>query len=562
VSVEQKKGAILKKVFISYAADDPTWDTVSVTSLAQAIDAAGVSVLLDVRHQQSQGRKLSPAEWRTWMSTALAEADHVLCLASEKYAALWTRDETVSSGFGVAHESIRLTHTLYFQKNHNHGWIATVRKDGAERSCIPQDLQFDCPDYEWERERELLMKHVSGNTPVRVPEALQKNSVSKSTPVAPTDTCDILKPASLPHQIDHSVELLSASPEIRNEVAASKNLKAWATDAAICSPRSLIEWLMQEQVDRLPQTMQELRNCHAKALKACVDENTRNAAASATAALYLLCACRMVSIDSQGGLVPIPEMENDEAAAMLMASIVSVVLAGGRLRLQSADSTGTPFAEGTFSARLEGLSPDAELERALYATVVFSPDATKAGLKTGPLSKQEYADLLQALQDVRNVGAELQALTLVVFGSAPQHGHRFRLADELQVPLFHTSNEVALQVLGGMTPEKLVAQIKSLWKAVGADLRPSSRDSSHTVEPPWQEVLELLRQLVEHANGSGEAAKLREQLAELEKARSTGGKPSRDLLASTQKHLEGLNKVGDGFSGLIERVIKLLEYFQ
>ncbi|MDP2094910.1 MAG: hypothetical protein Q8K50_13625, partial [Hydrogenophaga sp.] len=265
--------------------------------------------------------------------------------------------------------------------------------------------------------------------------------------------------------------------------------------------------------------------------------------------------------DTREQLVPVPGMEDDEAAVKLMASIVSVVLAGGRLRLQSAAANGIPLAEGTFSARLQGFSSDDELERALYATVVLSADATNAGLKTGPLTQQEYADLQQALEDIRNVGTELQALTLVVLGSPPKPGHRFRLAEDLQVPLFHTADEVAIQVLG-MPPAKLISQLKALWKDVGSDIRPASPSAGHAAQPPWQEMLALLQQLVAQTKGSTDATTLQNQLAELETARTTGTKPSRDLLASTRRTVEGLNKVGDGFSDLVVRAIKFLEYFQ
>ena len=545
----------MKNIFISYAADDPVWDQASVLELVQAIDAVGAKVVWDVRHQESQGRKLSPAEWRDWMNSALKDSHHVLCLASEKYAALWQRDETVSGGFGVAHESIRMNHTLYFQKSRNRGWIATVRKDGAHRACIPGDLQYDCPEYEWPRESTWLMQHVSAKVQ---PQPVSAPGITQHAPTESLAAPAAQAPNPLAHQKAHSVELLAASTELQAATSASDNLKEWAKSATLDSPEKLVEWIMQSPIEDLSRTMRELRNCYAKAAKACKDEASKNAAASATAALYLLCVCRMVAIDSREQLVPVPGMEDDEAAVKLMASIVSVVLAGGRLRLQSAAANGTPLAEGTFSARLEGFSPDDELERALYATVVLSADATNAGLKTGPLSKMERAKLLQALRDIRNVGTDLQALTLVVFGSLPRPGYSFRLVEQLQVPLFHIADEVSLHVLGGMSPEDLVAQIDALWKDVGSDIRPASPSAGQAAQPPWQEMLALLQQLVEQTKGSTDAATLQNQLADLESARKSGTKPSRDLLAPTQKTLEGLNKVGNNFSDLIERLFQLM----
>lgn len=557
----------MKNIFISYAADDPVWDQASVLELAQAIDAVGAKVVWDVRHLESQDRKLSPAEWRDWMNSALKDSHHVLCLASEKYAALWQRDEPVSGGFGVAHESIRMTHTLYFQKNHNHGWIATVRKEGAPRACIPSDLQYDCPDYEWQRERDILMRHVSAKVQ---PQPVPALGITQHAPTESLAAPAAQAPNPLAHQKAHSIELLAASAELQAATSASKNLKEWARPASLDSPDKLVDWVMQLPIEKpsqavkespqavtLSDAMKELRNCYAKAAVACKDETSKNAAASATAALYLLCVCRMVAIDTRDPLVPVPGMEGDEAAVKLIASIVSVVLAGGRLRLQSAAANGTPLAEGTFSAQLEGFSSDDELERALYATVVLSPSATHAGLKTGPLTEQEYADLQQALEDIRNVGTELQALTLVVFGSPSKPGHRFRLADDLKIPLFHTADQVAVQVLG-MSPERLISQLKALWKDVGSDIRPAITSAGQAAQPPWQEMLALLQQLVEQTKGSTDAATLQKQLADLESASKSGTKPSRDLLAPTQKTLEGLNNVGNNFSGLIERLFQLM----
>jgi hypothetical protein len=113
-----------------------------------------------------------------------------------------------------------------------------------------------------------------------------------------------------------------------------------------------------------------------------------------------------------------------------------------------------------------------------------------------------------------------------------------------------------------MPPAKLISQLKALWKDVGSDIRPASPSAGHAAQPPWQEMLALLQQLVAQTKGSTDATTLQNQLAELETARTTGTKPSRDLLASTRRTVEGLNKVGDGFSDLVVRAIKFLEYFQ
>lgn len=157
----------MKKVFISHAADDAAWSAHEIEQLALAVEAAGGTVLLDHRHQTSMGRKLSPAEWREWMNASLADADHVVCLVSEEYQTHWARDPGTEGGFGIAHESIRIVHQLYFNKSRNDGKGLTVRKDGALRKLIPQDLQMDFPDYQWPSEKATLLLHLTGQKQAR-----------------------------------------------------------------------------------------------------------------------------------------------------------------------------------------------------------------------------------------------------------------------------------------------------------------------------------------------------------------------------------------------------------
>lgn len=149
-----------RRVLISYAADDPDWTPEQVEAVASAIEQAGIRVHLDRWHQRDRKRRLSLAEWQTWMDASIDGATHILCLVSARYRALWARDPAVPGGYGVAFESTRLIHHLYLLKQHNDGRILTLRPDGHGYDCIPRDLALDCPEYCWRAHLDDLLSHL------------------------------------------------------------------------------------------------------------------------------------------------------------------------------------------------------------------------------------------------------------------------------------------------------------------------------------------------------------------------------------------------------------------
>lgn len=149
-----------RRVLISHAADDPDWSPEQVDAVASAIQRSGIRVHLDRWHQRDRKRRLSLAEWQSWMDASIDGATHILCLVSARYRALWTRDPGVQGGMGVAFESIRLIHHLYLLKQHNDGRILTLRPDGHGYDCIPRDLALDCPEYRWAADLDILLSHL------------------------------------------------------------------------------------------------------------------------------------------------------------------------------------------------------------------------------------------------------------------------------------------------------------------------------------------------------------------------------------------------------------------
>lgn len=149
-----------RRVFISHAAGDADWPEEQVEAVAEAIRATGVAVSLDLWRQRDAERNLSLSEWMHWMDDQLESATHVLCLVSPHYRTLWGRKPGSGGGFGVAFEAIRLVHALYLQKQHNHGFILTLRPPGRGYDCIPLQLTLDCPTYAWTADRVQMLSHL------------------------------------------------------------------------------------------------------------------------------------------------------------------------------------------------------------------------------------------------------------------------------------------------------------------------------------------------------------------------------------------------------------------
>lgn len=150
-----------RQVFISHAADDPDWPPEVIEAVATAISDTGVTVRLDLRHQQVMSRHLPLSEWRDWMDDAIRDASHILCLVSPRYQQLWQRRPEGPGGLGVAFEPILMIHGLYLEKQGSHGRILTLRPQGQGYDCIPRDLQLDCAAYVWAVDRARLLSHLA-----------------------------------------------------------------------------------------------------------------------------------------------------------------------------------------------------------------------------------------------------------------------------------------------------------------------------------------------------------------------------------------------------------------
>ncbi len=184
-----------RQVFVSHAADDPDWPAQAVEAVALAIHEAGIGVRLDLWHQRDIGLRPSLSEWQDWMDEAIDGSSHILCLVSSRYRQLWARKPEDAGGYGLAFESIHMSHILYLLKQRNHGRILTLRPEGSDYDCIPRTLAMDCSAYVWAKECALLLSHVGrAALPGHVVSPAHKPDVTTAIAVTPATPSPATRP--------------------------------------------------------------------------------------------------------------------------------------------------------------------------------------------------------------------------------------------------------------------------------------------------------------------------------------------------------------------------------
>lgn len=547
-----------RQVFISYAAKDPEWTEEKVEELAKLILNAGVSVRLDVWHQRDSKRLLSPGEWRDWMADSLKQSTNVMCLVSERYRMLWDRSDASEGGFGVAFESIRLEHALYIQKQRNRGRILTVRIDGNGYDSIPHDLALDCPPYCWVTDRDILISHLceaehmtSGITPERL-----QSDVAQDVFQTVADSGTELNSELLRHQAGHAVSSLRRAPGYWAGLCRSGNLMNWLPAKCLGSPSSLVEELTRLSPEMLQRVMRELREVF-KDTRAQLSDAESGDAAFATVACYLFCVCLLIKADAGDATVGLPRVDSPDAARLL-ASLIALVMAGGRLELRFGSGV-LPEGAGTYSIQLLGENEESDFERQLYAMLVLKPWSVAAGLKTGRLSASERDELLTALEDIRGDGDRTKAMCFVVESETRPENANFALARAIRVPVFHAEEAVAYKLLG-ISETKLVSNLNQLWADVSSSLFPLNPQAD-SAQPTLSDLMRELRALAEAMNQHVASKDIQVAVDALQHASDAKQPPSRDILATTKQTLENLTQVGASGEKLVARLLQLLNFF-
>lgn len=548
------------RVFISYAADDPDWPGSEVMRLAGWIRHQSVSPLLDVLYVQQLGRKASIDEWRQWMADCLTAADRVICLCSPKYKQAWERKQSISGGCGVAFESTRIEQHLYDKKQNNRGHVSTLSRPGIQDS-IPQQLKVVCPDYVWglQADDDLLRRHLAGEGPGKPDPDESALPLLEAPSIGEQGIGGMLA-----QQSKHLVELLKEAHTLWRDLSGSPNFRDSLKGKTCQTPDELPAVLAGLDAGAVQDVMYEVREVFCSFKPDGEDPGTRQLAAQATVALYLYCACLLIEARSPDLISGLPRLESDRAAH-LMASLIGVSLAGGKLQLVCGEDADLPMAVGTVVLTMEGVDEACLFERELHTQIVMEGRAVQDGLKVGPLSKQERANLIQRIKTRRGLGHRLKAFNVIVRGAQPVPKGDLEWVTKLSVPVFSIHHAPTFELLAGLDAENMVAMLRELWLAVAPDLgqgvQPKASSAADRTSPELSELVTTLQALVAALQGHPDVLNLKSSADQLQAAAKEKKAPERDLLKQTRDTLEGLEKVGEVGEKLLPRLLQLLNLF-
>ncbi|TXH73741.1 MAG: toll/interleukin-1 receptor domain-containing protein [Lysobacteraceae bacterium] len=546
--------AMERQVFISYAADDKDWTQERVEDLATEISQAGVIVRLDVWHQRAKKRKLSLSEWQEWMAESLKSSTNIVCLVSERYRMRWERKEADAGGLGVAFEAIRLEHALYRRKQRNDGRILTLLLNGSGHDLIPEELGLDCPTYHWSAEREDLISHLKeADSSMAGPAGTSPRSDQSAA--IPSDV-SVLDRKLLRHQADHAIRSLQSAPAYWAGLQTSVNFGKRLPAGCLGAPAHFVESLVGLPPEALPRVMRELREVFKEKQSGFPDKESGDAAL-ATVACFLFCTCLLIDAEAGDAVVGLPRLESQDAAHLL-ASMIALVMTGGRLELRPGKGV-LPEGSGTYSVQLCGEDEEADFERQLYADLVHKPWSQTAALKTRPLSDSERDELLATLEDLRGDDDRARAMSFIVESNTPPQTTSFRMACAIRVPVFHAHEKVAYSLLG-MSESTLVSHLKLLW----ADVSPfiaAANPKTPSEQLALADLMRELRALAEAMHQSSASKDIQAAADALQQAAEAKQPPTRDVLAKTKETLEGLSQIGDSGEKLVTRLLSLLNLF-
>lgn len=277
----------------------------------------------------------------------------------------------------------------------------------------------------------------------------------------------------LRHQADDAIKSLRRASAYWTALQASENLNNWWKAEHLISPQAFVESLLKCPPETKPEVMSEL-SAVFKDRKSDLDEKALGDAAAATVACFLLCACSVIKADARDAPIALPSV-SERNAAHLLASLIAVVMTGGRLELRQGDGV-LPRGSGTYRVQSTGVNAQFDFERQLYSDLVRNPWSVSSGQKTGGLSDDERNELLEVLRNRRGYGVRTKAMCFIIDSDEmPISG--IDVARAIGVPVFHASAEV-VEVIFGVDKARLVTQLKQLWTEVCAYQSPDAADAA------------------------------------------------------------------------------------
>lgn len=565
-----------RQVFICHAANDPQWVDEEVERFADVVRQAGLAVRLDIWHKRDSKRDLSPDEWRVWMKDSLNTSTNIVCLISPKYRRLWDRKESDTGGFGVAYEAIRLVHALYLRKQHNAGWILTLRQDGGGFDVIPDDLAPDCVHYQWRSDLEIVVSHLAhaelyaahamhsdqpgrdksgamgedGGGVVRgssVPGSASGQALSSS------DHCRKTQRLTLDHQAQCAIERLEKAPVFWTALRASRDFMDWCGNEKLASPRSFVNALLDWSPDDVAKIMWGLCDIY-KSMQGRQSELDEKVVASATVACIVVCACRTIELRSAGLLARLPEV-SDLEAAKLLCGLIALVMRGGRLELVVGNGD-YPVARNTFEVQAIDQSQGASFKRQLLREVVKKSSSHHEALKAGDLSEvaENHLDsqIKARIDWARGFGSNRSTACVVVLSGDLPDESVLKFIAEFDLPMFHLSAD-AVHDVTGMNEEYLAECLKIFWADVSSCMR-QERAQGQALQSHLVDLIKTLTALAESQSSNPISSEIHALADSFRKSAEGQQAPSRDLLDRWNGLAGKLNQFGDESQKLVDRL--------
>jgi hypothetical protein len=410
-----------------------------------------------------------------------------------------------------------------------------------------------------------------------------EQQVEQPSTATPEQEAFVKANAMLQHQASHVMKRLQRCPGLSTALVDSQ-IKEWLPEGWSGTSTNLVDSLMGLDVQILQDVMQEICSVFIEAREREPDTQQCAQMAQATVALYLLCVCVMIRVQSSPHLSVIPRLESDHAAN-LFASLIATVMAGGKLELRIDQDRTKLVPKGTYAIQWRGMPGDVspssfgegltishadQFERELYLAVMRDELLPQEALSVGKLSDQQRARLSKRLRSLRGAGYRKIAMCVVMFVSEQPEGIEAPLLTEHEIPVFWVPHEamrdlhpeIAYQLLGTQSAEDLIALLEELLRAVRNDMEAVAPTSAHDLQdaqPIEDELRQGLRDLIVSFPTHPQSAQIRQLLEELEHADRGVSPPRRQILTDTKEVMGKFGDIADSGQKVVARVIQLTE---
>lgn len=606
--------SLKRQVFISHASDDPEWPEAELYKLEGDLIDKGLEVCLDLRHEKSSPHLMADADWWQWMERELPSSSTVICLWSEWYAKAWSRDPDAPRGRGLAHEIVGILAYLNRQRQQGKGRVIVFVKGRDVIDTMPEvfrSVVHVCEFFDETRVNSVIDKISDNSSFHSVVEAdLGASDSGNGTEHASADAGDhstelnfaesrngngaIPKDAAetptsddpvLSHQAREAADRVRRCPELLVGFSASTNSHDCLGRALPDSADEMVRELMRLDPDALQNVMQAFCAAFGELAEREQDAQARKLMAQATVAMYLLCVCRLIHVQSPVHLSGIPRLDSDYAAN-LFASLIATVMAGGKLMLKTDHARKRLVPEYCYAIQWrsvpdielasvfgEGLTitPKDQFERELYLAVFHDELTPVEALEVGKISAQQRANLSKRLRYLRGLGRLKISMSVVLFAPEPPRDVDTSLVRPFGIPVFNLFDPatldpgIAYELLGGQSAEDLIAMLGELLRAVGKDidaLEPSSINRPYNAKDVIDRLQKELKDLAETSPGDPRVAKIKRFLDSLESndadADADADPQQSDVLTRSSDFMDKLSRIAESGQKIIPYLINLL----